>query len=204
MPTSFAQDSRLPPSTSTGLLDRARARDPEGWRRLSSVYGPAVYGWARHCGLQPADAADVVQEVFAAVWRKIDGFRKDRPGDTFRGWLWTIARNKIRDHFRRLESRPAAAGGSDARRLLEQMPELSAVEPPAASAQAGGGVVRRALELVQSEFEPRSWQAFWRAAVEQQKPVDVAADLGMTVAAVYKAKSRVLRRVRAELEGLLE
>ena len=94
--------------TSTSLLGRAKAGEGEAWSRLVELYAPLLYEWSRRNGLQADDAADVAQDVFATVARKLDSFRRDRPGDSFRGWLWTIARNKINDHFRRLKGHAKA------------------------------------------------------------------------------------------------
>ena len=101
-----------PGSTSTSLLDRVKAGEAEAWERLADLYGPLVYGWCRQSGLQAEDAADVGQEVFGAVLARVERFRRDRPGDSFRGWLWTITRNKIRDHFRRRSGKAQAQGGT--------------------------------------------------------------------------------------------
>jgi RNA polymerase sigma factor (sigma-70 family) len=99
-----------------------KAEDPEAWRRLVRLHGPLVYLWGRQCGLQPDDAADVLQDVFVAVAGSVETFRREQPGDTFRGWLWTIARNNIRDHFRRRQGQAAAQGGTDAQEHLLQVP----------------------------------------------------------------------------------
>ena len=141
----------------------------------------------------------MVQEVFSAVAAHVTDFRRRNGADSFTAWLATIARNKIRDHFRRRQNRPQARGGTDAREQLEQMPEP--IEP-SDLAEAESSLPRRVLELVRTEFEPRTWEAFWRTTVDDRAPSDVAADLGMTLAAVYQAKSRVLRRLRQELGGL--
>src|SRR5262245_64357028 len=98
------------PSLGASLLERLRAGQPGAWERLARLYGETVYGWCRRAGVPEADAADVSQEVFAAVARHIDDFRRERPGDSFRGWLWTITRNKVRDHFRRRAEQARAAG----------------------------------------------------------------------------------------------
>src|SRR5207253_3239494 len=109
--------------TSLSLLARLRENDPEAWRRLVGLYGPLVLHWGRRAGLGGADAADLLQDVFRAVSGAIGRFRRDRPADTFRGWLWSIARNKLRDHFRDREKRPVATGGSEAHARLTQVPE---------------------------------------------------------------------------------
>src|SRR5262245_43260467 len=98
--------STLP--TSLTLLEGIRARDPQAWRRLSELYAPLVYRWARRKGLKEHDAADIVQSVFQAVFTGIDGFRKDRPSDRFRDWLFIITKRRIADHFRKLQVQPVA------------------------------------------------------------------------------------------------
>jgi RNA polymerase sigma-70 factor (ECF subfamily) len=195
----FRDDSPPPGSTSLSLLDRVKAADPEAWRRLVHLYGPLIYQWCRRCRLGAEDAADVSQEVFRTVAARVGDFRRDRPGDSFRGWLWTIARHKIGDHLRRREREPVAAGGSEAQRRLQEVPEQLSDEDEAADV---GSLVHRALDLVRGEFEERTWRAFWRVAVEGHAPRDVAADMGITPDAVRMAKSRVLRRLREELPDL--
>lgn len=191
-------------SISSTLLERVRSLRPEAWQRLVDLYGPLVYRWCRQSGLGPEDAADVVQEVFGAVARSVGGFRRTSPGDSFRAWLGTITRNKIRDHFRRSQGRPGAKGGTDAQQLLLELPEPTDPTSPSDRHEVEGLLSRRALDLVRAEFENRTWEAFWRTAVDGQSAGDAAEDLGMSVLAVYKAKSRVLRRLRHELGDLLE
>lgn len=193
-------------ATSPSLLVRVVGRDPEAWTRLSRLYGPLVYQWARRCGLAEADAADVVQEVFAVLSLRIGDFRRRGPGDTFRGWLWTIARNKVRDLARRSRDRAAADGGTAAYQRLQQLPD-DAPEPWSSDDErsaAEQGVAARALELIRTEFEPTTWQAFWIATVEGRTAAEIAARLGLTKHAVHQAKYRVLRRLREELDGLIK
>jgi RNA polymerase sigma-70 factor, ECF subfamily len=189
-------------STSSSLLERVKAHDQAAWERLVKLYGRLLLYWCRRAGVPRADRADVFQEVFRAVAQDIEGFHHDRPGDTFRGWLRTIARHKILDHFRRKDRQTPGAGGTDAyQRMLalpdEQSGEVSRVEP-----QERAIVAREALKLIQVEFEDRTWQAFWRTAVEGQSASTAAESLEMTPAAVRKAKSRVLCRLRQELEDI--
>lgn len=195
--------SERPDSTSLSLLQRVQqGDDQEAWRRLVHLYGPLVYQWCRRWELQSEDAADIFQDVFQAVAAQIAGFRRQRPGDSFRGWLWTITRNKIGDHFRRRSRQPSADGGSAAQQRLLSLPE----EPPLEADGPGStsALVQRALELIRPEFEDRTWRAFWRVAVDGHAPREVASELGVTADAIRMAKSRVLRRLRAELEGLHE
>ena len=190
--------------TSSSLLERVKTQDAQAWRRFSALYGPLVYHWARQSHLQAQDASDIVQEVFSNVATHIGSFRRDRVGDSFRGWLWTITRNKIRDHYRAVAVRPDAVGGSELRERLEQLPQSSTDDPVMNAPEADTPLVRTAIELVRGEFEERTWQLFWKVAVEGRSVADVAADAGISVWAVYKAKSRVLKRLREELADAMD
>ena len=189
--------SEVPESTSTSLLERVKGQEPEAWKRLLDLYSPLVYSWCRRSGMGAEDAADVLQEVFRAVSAAVSDFRHDRPGDTFRGWLRTIARNKIRDHFRRQAHQPEAAGGT---RAQERFEEVAAEEPESSVASSPlSGVFCRALDLIRVEFEDRTWQAFWLISIGERSPVEVAQQLDMTPGAVRQAKYKVLRRLREQL-----
>jgi RNA polymerase sigma-70 factor (ECF subfamily) len=187
-------------STSLTLLERVRVRDGEAWRRLVHLYGPMVTRWCGHSGVRGQDADDVQQEVFQAVATSLDNFRRDRPGDTFRGWLRIITRRKILDHLRKRQRHAEAQGGTDAQRKLQQIADQ---DIPDDTEEDMTGLYHRALELVRGEFENRTWEAFWRVAVGGQSPDVIAADLGITPAAVRKAKSRVLHRLRQEIGDLI-
>jgi RNA polymerase sigma-70 factor (ECF subfamily) len=184
------------------LLQRVKARDQEAWGRLVNLYGPLVDFWLMQARLQPADTRDIFQEVFKAVAEGIGSFHKDRPSDRFRGWLRTIVRNKQADHFRRQGTQPAAAGGSEAYRRLQEIEGRTTPAEDREELDALQQLRLRALELIRCEFEDRTWQAFWRVTAEGQTAKDVAMDLGVTASAVRLAKSRVLRRLRDEMEGL--
>lgn len=200
MPASF-----LPPatgSTSSSLLRRALARDADAWCRLSAIYAPLVYRWARQGHLQSQDAADVVQEVFRNVASHLADFHRDRPGDSFRGWLFSITRNKVRDHYRRLVARHEDDGSAAQTRLLIMADPASDDSLPPVSERLE--LAHRLLSVVEGDFEPRTWQAFWRTAVDGLAARDAADELGVSLGAVYTAKSRVLARLREELAGLQE
>ncbi len=170
------------------------------------LYGPVIYRWCRRSNLHAEDAADVVQEVLSAVMVHLPDFRRDRPQDSFSGWLAVITRNKVREYYRRQHGRAESRGGSTAQRQMAEMPQPpepseESIRPDAQSATC---LSRRVLELIRAEFEVRTWEAFWRASVDGQSPSDVAAELKMSTAAVYKAKSRVLSRLRQVLSALPE
>jgi RNA polymerase sigma-70 factor, ECF subfamily len=194
-----------PSATSLSLLQRIRNGEAAGWRRVVDLYAPLVQHWCRRWGVQAADADDLVQEVFQAASLGIATFSHDRTGDTFRGWLHTIARHKAMDFWRRYEQRPDVFGGSEALMRMQQVPDTDSdtnAEDPQDADQISA-VFHRALGLLRGEFEERTWQAFWRATVDGLSAPEVAAELGMTASAVRMAKSRVLRRLREELGDLV-
>jgi RNA polymerase sigma-70 factor (ECF subfamily) len=163
---------------------------------LSTLYAPLVFQWCRRRGLREPDAADVVQNVFQAVATHLEPFRKEVPGDTFRGWLRTITENKIRDHFRRTADEAEAVGGTEAQQRLAQLPAAADAEGSGSARDWDTLYLRRVLDVVRPEFEERTWQAFWRTAIDGAAPGDVAADLSMSAGAVRVAKCRVLKRLR--------
>ncbi len=195
-------------SVSMSLLARLRLRNDDDWTRLVALFSPVVYRWARQGGLQDSDAADLAQEVFAAVHFQIDRFQKSETTGTFRGWLYGITRNQICLRFRKLGREPRAEGGSTALDRLQQTPDLAPAELTAELSESDNDeteaiLTHRCVELVRGEFEPRTWSAFEGVAVHGRSPADVGADLGLSVGAVYVAKSRVLKRLREELDGLI-
>jgi RNA polymerase sigma-70 factor (ECF subfamily) len=202
-PIAGNHSSAEPSSVSSTLLERIKAHRPEAWERLVDLYGPVVYRWCRQYGVGSDDAADVLQEVFAAVAAHVGEFRRREDGDTFGGWLRAITHNRVRDFFRQRHGQPEARGGTDAQQQLANLLELPEPTGPTESVETDSGFLRRALELVRAEFENRTWDAFWWTTVDGRSPADVAEELGMSLQAVYKAKSRVVRRLRRELGDLL-
>jgi RNA polymerase sigma-70 factor (ECF subfamily) len=186
-------------TTSISLLARLRQpADPHAWNRFVALYTPLLYSWACGMGLQPQDAADVVQDVFTTVLQKMPQFTYDRE-KSFRGWLRTVAVNKWRDNRRR---HAAALRQGDAAPLAD------VAVPDGANAlweaEYQQHLVGRALDLMQAEFQPTTWKACWEVVVAGRPVADVAAELGLSAASVYAAKSRVLRRLREELAGMLD
>jgi RNA polymerase sigma-70 factor (ECF subfamily) len=201
---SDVKQSGGPDSTSSTLLARVRNRDQAAWDRLVRLYSPLVYRWCRRAGLQEADAADVGQEVFRAVARGVGEFRHDREGDSLRAWLRVITRNKVCDFTRRQADQCNAVGGSDAQHRLEGVAADEATTAAGSEEDDRLLIYRRAVELLLSECEERTRQAFWRVVVERQAPADVAADLGLSLNALYLLKSRLLRRLREEFAGCID
>lgn len=200
-------------STSMSLLERAKLQDPEAWSRLVKLYGPLIYLWCRKAGLAASDTEDIVQDVFTRLVTNLGGFRRDRPGDSFRKWLRTIAANAVRDFFRRRKGRVQAQGGTEFQRQLAETPapqvdtpgeeEASKVES-ADGDQAVWVLVNRAMESVRGRVKPHNWQAFCEVMVNDRVVKDVADELGLPAGSVYDAKYRVLRMLRKELSDWLD
>ena len=197
--------------TSLTLLDRAADGDAQAWQRLVQIYGPLVYFWARRTGLQAQDAADVTQETFATVSTRLATFDNSKPGATFRGWLWTITRNKAADLVRAAKLQPNARGGSTNLQNLNAASDRSTdasklenSDPPSDRALDRADIIRRALALMRTSFEPTTWKCFWRTVIDGCSPDEVAAEFSVSRWTVYKARSRVLQRLRIELNGLEE
>ncbi len=199
------EGSQSSSTTSRSLVERLKSDEPAAWDRFVTLYAPLVYHWCRVWGLREQDATDIIQEVFQAVAVHIGGFHREHKGDTFRGWLRTITRNKIHDYFRRRGREPQGVGGSEAQAQLAELPAPQPVEGSSLAEEKGErALVSRALELIRPEFAERTWQAFFRTAIEGRSAPEVAAELSMSAGAVRVAKSRVLQRLREELGDLIE
>jgi RNA polymerase sigma-70 factor (ECF subfamily) len=185
-------------STPVSLLERLRRPDEQAaWERFVQLYTPLLCHWARRLGWQGPEAADLVQDVFAVLVRRLPEFRYD-PGKRFRAWLWTVTVNCCR----RQRGRPALVLTDDLA-TLSPAPDGDPAESVAAE-EYRRYLTRRAMELMQAEFQPSTWKAFWECVVNDRPAAEVARELALTENAVYLAKGRVLRHLRQELEGLLD
>jgi RNA polymerase sigma-70 factor (ECF subfamily) len=192
-------------STSASLLDRLR-RDPQSaaWQRLVEIYEPLVRGWLRQHRLVESDADDVVQEVMTVVVRRLKDFEHNGRIGAFRTWLRTITANCLRDHWRSGRRRPTATGDSDFQQLLAQLEDSTSGLSKSWDQDHDRHVTRKLLEMLRGDFEPATWQAFQRTALDGVSAKDTALELGITSNAVFIAKSRVLARLRQEAAGLIE
>jgi len=186
-------------STNISLLERLKEPVNQiAWSRFVDLYTPLIYSWARGVGLQESDAADLVQEVFAVLVLKMPEFTYDRR-KSFRSWLRTVTLNKWRDRCRRRAARPQEVAAQE---MLEEAD--APAEGSFAEIEYRQHLVGRALELMQAEFQPTTWKACWESVVVGRPAAEVARQLGISENAVHLAKGRVLRRLRQELQGLLE
>lgn len=191
----FMADS---PATRPSLLVRLRdARDGPAWEQFVNLYGPLIFRYGLRQRLQEADAADLTQEVLTRVARALPGWSYDPQRGAFRGWLFTIVRNQFRNVLERRRRQIQGAGDTSAQEALDGQPA------PDDGAAWNDEYRRRlfgwAAEQVRADTEATAWQAFWLTGVEGQAAKDAAGQLGMTVVAVYMAKSRILARIKSTI-----
>ena len=186
-------------TTPVSLLEKLRRTgDQASWVRFVHLYYPLIYDWARRAGAGPEDAADLVQDVLTVLIRRLPEFKYDS-SKTFRGWLRTVTLNAWRRQRR----------GSP--RLLIETIDLGEIDgeddPPGRAFEEDEyrrSLVLRALQVMKTDFQQATWRACWENVVEGRPAAEVAHELGITVNAVYLAKSRVLRRLHQELDGFLD
>ena len=184
-------------TTSVSLLERLKQpKAQEAWARFVNLYTPLLFYWARRLSLQEPDAADLVQDVFTVLVKKLSHFNYKRD-KSFRGWLRTVLYNKWRKK-KAGPGRPAIGdAGLSGVAAPDQIADLS-------DAEFQQQLTVRALQLMQAEFQPATWKACWETVVCGRPAAEVGRELGISVNAVYLARSRVLRRLRQELEGMLD
>lgn len=187
-------------TTSPTLLDRLkRGSDQAAWDRFVELYTPLLLAWCRRLGLSDADSADLMQTVFVTLCEKLPEFQYD-PARSFRAWLKTVLMNSWRNQVRKLRPGVLHGQGSlDPDSIPDTDPRLQLDE-----AEYRSHLVRRALALMQANFEPSTWRACWEHVVNERPAQEVATELGITLNAVYLAKSRVLRHLRHELQPFLD
>jgi RNA polymerase sigma-70 factor (ECF subfamily) len=190
------------PQTRASLLVQLRdGGNHAAWQEFIRLYGPVVYGFARKRGLQDADAADLMQEVMRSVSAAIGRLDYDRNQGTFRGWLFTIARNKVFNFLSARRIRPQGTGDSTTNRLLEE----HADEDDGSQAwetEYQRRLAALAMERVKGEFQETTWRAFWLTAVEARPVAEISRHVGLSPGAIYVAKSRVLARLKEEVESM--
>lgn len=191
----------MSPPTRASLLIRIGDRlDQDAWARFVALYAPVLHAYGVRSGLQEADAADLVQEVLGSLVGSSARFAYDPARGSFRGWLFTIARNHLRKQATRRRRQAVGSGDTAVGERLSAEPDHRTDEE-AAAADGLRELFRRAADRVRGEFRAATWDAFWATAVEGRPPREVADRLGMSEGAVYIAKSRVLARIRERMRG---
>jgi RNA polymerase sigma-70 factor (ECF subfamily) len=191
--------------TSVSLLGRLAGNPTDDdWRQLYDLYRPLLRTWMARAGVAASDVDDLVQDVLLVVYREVAGFERRHHG-AFRAWLRTILANRVRNHFRGQKYRPTATGDNDFLRRLDELESPDSALSRQWDREHDDHVVTAALmQRVQGDFSPATWQAFRRYVLEGEPAARVAEALGLSLNAVLLAKSRVLKRLRQELTGLVE
>ncbi len=180
-------------SIATTLLRRAKDQDEKAWQDIVNLFGNCVLRWFKNWGVPEDDIPDLVQGVFLNLSTGIHRFQRDRQGDSFRGWLWTIARNRANDFFR--TRRPVQADDS----IINQYADYVESESDTESAE----LLHRILDLIKGDFQETTFKIFWLIELEGQDARQVASDLGIKPSTVREAKRRVKNRLRDECLELL-
>ncbi|MCX7418322.1 MAG: sigma-70 family RNA polymerase sigma factor [Planctomycetia bacterium] len=192
------------PVTRASLLMRLRdGSNQDDWREFVELYSPLVYGFVRNRGLQDADAADLLQDVLRSVAGAMDRLDYDKQKGGFRAWLFTITRNKLSTFLTSRRSHNQASGDSGQHELLAAHPDSSRSLKEDWEREFQRQLAAQAMQTIQTEFEGKTWQAFWQTAVEGQPAAEVSRLIGLSPGAIYVAKSRVLTRLKAEVERLM-
>jgi RNA polymerase sigma-70 factor (ECF subfamily) len=186
------------PATRPSLLVRLRnSADQQAWEQFVDLYAPTIYGYARKHRLQDADAADLTQDVLRRVANRMGGFSYDPRCGSFRGWLFTVVRNRLHDFLAQRNGRCQASGDPAVQQLLDRHAAPSDEESAEWQREYRRSLFTWASDRVRPLVQETTWQAFWQTAIEGKKPQDVADSLSLSLAAVYLAKSRVIARLRA-------
>jgi RNA polymerase sigma-70 factor (ECF subfamily) len=191
--------------TSQSLLERLN--DPNNgaaWRRLFAIYEPWLRGWLSRQDLQSADVEDVLQDILVTVSQQMPGFVHNGQTGAFRAWLKTILTNRVRHFLRSRRNREGALAAQPLSDWVEQLADPNSALSRQWDEEHDQQLIRRTLASLCAEFNEATWMAFRLQVLEDRPVVEVAQTLGITANAVYVAKSRVLRRLREELRGLLD
>jgi RNA polymerase sigma-70 factor, ECF subfamily len=171
---------------------------------MLDLYTPLIYRWLCRYSIQHDDAQDLAQEVLLAAVRTLPQFHHAGRVGSFRAWLRTTTANRVRAFLRSRQRRPVVGGGSEYLGMLDQLEDSNSEISRQWEREHDEHVVRQLFKAVENEFEPSTWRAFWRVVKDGEKPMLIAAELQMSVNAVLLAKSRVLRRLRQEMQGLMD
>jgi RNA polymerase sigma-70 factor (ECF subfamily) len=188
----------------TLLDDLCTESDAAAWQRLVELYSPLLRSWIDRYEVQPADADDLIQDVLVVVMRELPGFRHNRQPGAFRNWLKRIVINRLRNFWRARGRGGAATGGSDVMFQLAELEDERSQLSHIWQQEHDHHLASKLLEMIEPRFTPSTRQAFRRLVLDGQDADDVAAELGLSLNAVFTAKSRVLRELRAVGKGLLE
>ena len=190
--------------TRQSLLLRARTGEADAWRDLTDLYRPLIVGWLRHQGVPAGDVDDLVQEILLSVVQNLSDFRHSGRRGAFRAWLRAIAHSRACDFWRARGRQVLASGDGGVAEALRQLEDPDSELNRQWDEEHDQYVLRCLLDVMAMEFETSTVQAFRRVALEGASSEQAAQELGVSVGAVYIAKSRVLNRLRQHAEGLID
>jgi RNA polymerase sigma-70 factor (ECF subfamily) len=189
--------------TRQSLLFRAQTGEEDAWKDLTDLYRPLIIGWLNRQGVPAGDLEDLSQDVLMTVVKHLPSFEHSGNRGAFRSWLRTIVCSRTTDYWRATVERTPASGGSDVTAALQQITDPDSDLNRQWDEEHDRYVLGCLLDLVEQEFGPQTLLAFRRLALDGASGAAVARELGLSVTAVYVAKSRVLQRIRQEAEGLI-
>jgi RNA polymerase sigma-70 factor (ECF subfamily) len=192
-------------TTSLGLLERLKHATPDAleWHRLRDIYSPMIRHWLSRLPNLHDEVDDLTQEVLVVLFRELPSFERRRDG-SFRAWLRQITVNRMYAFCKTRRKQPLAMGGPETDQLLAQLADPTSDLARQWDQDHDKHVFEKLLAIVEGDFEPITWQAFTRFALEGRLAAQVAGELGLTESAVVQAKSRILKRLREEAGGLLD
>ena len=189
------------PETRQSLLLRLRdPQDHQAWTEFLAIYEPLIYRLVTRNGFQDADARELTQDVLLAVAGAIDRWNPDPQRGSFRGWLFRIARNLMINFLAKRRQRPLAIGDTDFNRLLNEQLAPESDESRYFDQEYKRQTFHWAAEQIRPEFQENTWQAFWQTCVDGTAVKEAAAKLNMSVGSIYVSRSRVMARLRKEIE----
>jgi RNA polymerase sigma-70 factor (ECF subfamily) len=190
--------------TRQSLLIRAQTGEADAWRDLTDLYRPLIIRWLNRQGVPAVAVDDLSQDVLLSVVKHLPSFDHSGHRGAFRSWLRTIVCSRTTDYWRASGARARTSGGGGAVDALEQIADPDSDLNRQWDEEHDRYVLGCLLDAVEEEFEPATLRAFRRLALDGAGGAEVAEELGMSVAAVYRAKSRVLQRIRRDAEGLID
>ncbi len=200
---SQSEPMSISPQTRPSLLLRIRdPKDAIAWGDFIEIYAPLIHSYVRTRGLQDADAADVTQEVLQAVNNHAGHFEYDASRGRFRGWLFRITLNKLRDLVARRKGQAVGSGDTGVHELLSNAVEHDDPNQESWDRHHAWRLFLWAAEKARVDFRDRTWQAFWRTAVEQEPVAQVATELKLSPGAIHVARCRVVARVKELLQDV--